>query len=363
MADRPIRVAKSHLTGWLFCVLALCLVAACGGGRDAVQLAGATMGTSWHVTYLPGAASGQGEPVDAETIRSLLEAELAAVDAGMSTWRDDSELSAFNRAPVGEWVAVSEPLFAVVAQALAIGETTAGAYDVTVGPLVQLWGFGSHETPVALPGDDALAATRERVGQQWLEVDPQGRALRKQRPLELDLSSIAKGYAVDQLAAVLATRGIEDYLVEVGGEMRLAGHSPRGDDWRVAVERPEAGLPRGVSAQSVALGLSLSDIAVATSGDYRNFFELEGRRYSHTLDPRTGYPVEHDLVSVTVLAPTCMEADGWATALVVLGADAALALAEEQGLAVYLLQRRGEDFVARHSSAFAPWLARSPASA
>lgn len=360
MAESRLRFPKSHLTGWLFCVLALGL-AACSDDRRAVQLSGATMGTSWHVTYIAVDRPAEPAPTDPEAIRAMLEGELAAVDASMSTWRQDSELSAFNRADVEAWFEASPELFTVVERALSIGEATDGAYDVTVGPLVQLWGFGSRQVAPGLPPAEELESTRERVGQRWLELDREHHRLRKQRDLELDLSSIAKGFAVDRLAQALEEHGVRDYLVEVGGEMRLAGKSPRGDAWRVAVERPEAGLPPGTSPRDVALGLSLSDIAVATSGDYRNFFELEGQRYSHTLDPRSGYPVEHDLVSVTVLAETCMDADAWATALVVLGADGALALAEEHHLAVYLLQRQGEGFTARHSSAFAPWLASLPA--
>lgn len=357
VADRLLCVNRSHLPGWLFCALALCLLLGCDTEESAVQLAGASMGTRWHVTYLAGA-----DTPAVNRVQTDLEAELAAVDASMSTWRQDSELSAFNRYAVGEWFQVSPPLQAVVAQALRIGETTAGAYDITVGPLVQLWGFGSRQVTPVVPAEDVLARIRERVGQQWLDLDTRAGRIRKRRDLELDLSSIAKGHAVDRLAAVLEDHGIQDYLVEVGGEMQLAGQSPRGDAWRIAVERPEAGLSHVGSPQSVALTLSLTDIAVATSGDYRNFFELGGRRYSHTLDPRTGYPVDHDLVSVTVLAESCMVADAWATALVVLGAEKALVVAEQQGLAVYLLQRQGEGFTARHSSAFAPWLASSPVS-
>lgn len=361
MADSRTAFPGSHLARWLFCVLALWL-AGCTEQDGAVQLSGASMGTTWHVTYLPDPAT-----TDPDQVLAALEAELAAVDASMSTWREDSELSRFNRTPVGEWFSASPALLQVIERALAIGEASSGAYDVSVGPLVQLWGFGSRQRSPGVPGPGELAAARERVGQEWLELDVDNGRLRKQRDLELDLSSIAKGYGVDRLAAELADQGVGDYLVEVGGEMRLAGQSPRGDQWRIAVERPAPGRPTSAGtvpgAQGVALGLALSDIAVATSGDYRNFFKLEGRRYSHTLDPRTGYPVEHDLVSVTVLAKSCMDADAWATALVVLGAEEALALAERRGLAVYLIQRQGEALVTRHSSAFAPWLAQSPAPA
>lgn len=347
-------VGQSHSSGWLFCraagvVLAfLVLLAACERQALPVELSGEAMGTTWHVTYLP--VAGGAEP---EVLGRALEERLAAVNASMSTWQPDSEISRFNRSPPGSWVPVSAPFAEVVAAALAIGELSDGAYDVTVGPLVELWGFGPARPRLDLPGDAAIRAQRELVGQQFLELDREQRRMRRLREVELDLSSIAKGYAVDLLAEALQTQRITDFLVEVGGEMRLSGTSPRGDAWRVAVERPQPG------ARSVALGIALTDVAIATSGDYRNYFEVDGRRYSHSIDPRTGRPVAHDLVSVTVIAADCMRADGWATALTVLGAEEALALAESQGLAVYLLRQEGERIVPLYSSAFEPWLEAS----
>ncbi|MEQ9464952.1 MAG: FAD:protein FMN transferase [Haliea sp.] len=303
------------------------------------------MGTTWHVTYLPVAGS-----ADPAGIGRNLEQRLAAVNDSMSTWQSDSEISRFNRSSPGTWVTVSQPFAEVVAAALEIGELSGGAYDVTVGPLVELWGFGPARPRLDLPSDAAIRARQDLVGQRFLELDREQGRMRRLREVELDLSSIAKGYAVDLLAEALQSQQITDFLVEVGGEMRLSGTSPRGDAWRVAVERPQPG------ARSVALGIALTDVAIATSGDYRNYFEVGGRRYSHSIDPRTGRPVAHDLVSVTVIAADCMRADGWATALTVLGADEALALAESQGLAVYLLRQEGERIVPLYSSAFEPWL-------
>jgi len=348
------RHSASHSSGWLFCraagaILALLLlVSACSQPRTGVALSGATMGTTWHITYLPSKESAR-----PEQLQAVLEGLLVDLNNSMSTWQIDSEISRFNRSLVGEWVPVSEHFGRVMAQALHIGELSGGAYDVTVGPLVELWGFGPVQPRMELPDKRAIDAARERVGQRHIEFDSGLQRLRRLRDVELDLSSIAKGYAVDVLAAALSGHGIDNFLVEVGGEMRVAGISPRGDAWRVAIERPEPG------ARAVALGIALEDIAVATSGDYRNYFELEGRRYSHSIDSRTGYPVAHDLVSVTVLAEDCMTADGWATALTVLGAEEALALAEQHGLAVYLMRRDGERIVPSYSSAFAPWLDQS----
>lgn len=339
-------LVASHSRRWLYCLLLGLLLAGCGRATDPVQLAGATMGTTWQVTYLPPA----GIALDRNRVLERLELRLEAVNDSMSTWRQDSEISRFNHAAVGEWFPLSAGFVDVLQTALMIGTASAGAYDVTVSPLVELWGFGPGPPRSDVPPASEIVTQRERVGQQHLELDPGGARLRKQRAVALDLSSIAKGYAVDLLAQELLAQQIDNFLVEVGGEMRVAGSSPRGDAWRVAIERPIGG------ARSVALTLPLTDAAIATSGDYRNYFEVEGKRYSHSIDPRSGYPVAHDLVSVTVIAEDCTSADGWATALEVLGAEAALALAEERGLAVYLMRRSPEGIVSSYSSAFAPWL-------
>ncbi|MFU8764814.1 MAG: FAD:protein FMN transferase [Haliea sp.] len=347
---------QSHSSGWLFCraaglLLALAaalLVGGCQRQVQPVELSGATMGTTWHVTYLPSDHAAQPAALQAE-----LERLLVAVNDSMSTWQPDSEISRFNRSPPGEWFTLSAPFAEVMAVALAIGELSGGAYDVTVGPLVELWGFGPSRPRLDTPSATAIRERLEQVGQGFIELDLAQSRMRRLRAVEVDLSSIAKGYAVDVLAEALEAQRIADFLVEVGGEMRLAGRSPRGDAWRIAVERPQPG------ARSVALGIALTDAAVATSGDYRNYFEVDGRRYSHSIDPRSGWPVQHDLVSVTVIAADCMRADAWATALTVLGAEQALALAEAEGLAVYLLRRDGEGIVPSYSSAFAPWLAVS----
>jgi thiamine biosynthesis lipoprotein len=302
------------------------------------------MGTSWHIT-VPGGAAGEG------ALRAAIDAELEAINDSMSTWLDDSEISRFNRLPAGGGMAVSPRFAAVLEAALAIGAASGGAYDVTVAPLVDLWGFGAEGPRDGIPDPAALAATRARVGQEKLGWDPGRRWLDKRAAIAINFSSIAKGYAVDRVAAILEAAGFADYLVEIGGEMRVAGLSPRGDAWRVAVERPEAGT------RAVARGIELSDRAIATSGDYRNFFTVDGERYSHLIDPRSGAPVTHDVVSVTVVDESCMVADGWATALAVLGREAALEVAAEAGLAVYLLAREGEGFEEYSSPAFAPYLA------
>ncbi|WP_205422654.1 FAD:protein FMN transferase [Seongchinamella sediminis] len=321
-------------------------LAACARDASLLKLGGQTMGTTWSATLILPPDSDQEELQLLAGIEALLE----SVNNSMSTYREDSEISRFNRTPVGEWFPLSQGFYEVLSAAMAIGWQSGGAYDVTVGPLVNLWGFGPGGQAPEPPADAAIKSAMARVGQDYLRVDGEALRLRKDADVYLDFSSIAKGFAVDEIARYLGAAGISNYMVEVGGEMRLSGYSPRGDSWRVAIEQPQAG------GFGIARTIYLGNAAVATSGDYRNFFEVDGKRYSHSIDPRTGRPVAHELVSVTVVHPSTMMADAWATALTVLGADEAFAVAQAQGLAVYLIQREGQGFSSRHTDAFAPYL-------
>jgi len=327
------------LAGLLFLV-------ACGREPALHRLSGHTMGTTWHVTLTAPA----GLSLRAAALTAGVEQTLEAVNASMSTYRDDSEISRFNRLPVNSWFTVSESFFHVLSAALAVGRDSGGAYDITVGPLVNLWGFGPAGVAVTPPEPAAIEQTLQQVGQHWLRLDSSEMRVLKTADVYLDLSSIAKGWAVDEVARWLREQGIEDYLVEVGGEMRVAGQSPRGDAWRVAIEQPDA------RQFGIAGAIRLSDQGVATSGSYRNFFEVDGVRYSHSIDPRTGYPIAHELVSVTVVNASTMLADAWATALTVLGAQEAWSVAQAQGLAVYLIERDGDGFSSRFTEAFEPLL-------
>jgi thiamine biosynthesis lipoprotein len=315
--------------------------------KPVVELSGAALGTTWSVKLAT-------RDVDAAARRAAADevaARLARIDARMSTWRDDSELMRFNaHRGTGPFPIAAETV-AVVAIALEVSARSGGALDVTVGPLVDAWGFGRPER-VEPPGEAELAKLREAVGWQRLELEPEARTLAKDHPaLRIDLSAVAKGYAVDEIARGLGELGYRDFLVEVGGELRGRGSHIDGGPWRVAIEAPDA------PGRRIHRIVELRDGSMATSGDYRNYYERDGLRYSHTIDPRTGRPIEHALASVTVLHPEAAWADAWATALHVLGPEAGYALAESAGLAVYFIVRGADDFTVRQTPAFTPHLA------
>ena len=289
-------------------------------------LGGPTMGTRWSaLVHAPA-------ELDPEFLRAALQAVVDEVDRQMSTWKPDSDLMRLNAAPVGAWVAAPVRLLEVLRLGVEIGRSSGGAFDIGMGDVVTAWGFG----PVAAKPDDIRAAmTAPRVpAHAALEIG-EGRVLKTAR-VALDLNGIAKGYGVDRLAETLGDFGVEAGLVGIDGEMRALGLRPDGEPWTIAVEAPDPGRR---SAHSI---LALHDAAVATSGDYRHWVELQGRRLSHTMDPRRGAPVLASPASVTVVARTCAEADAWATALMALGADDGAELARQRGLDALFLLRDGQ---------------------
>jgi len=320
-----------------------CQLVACERAPREIVLTGAAMGTTWTLRVMPAERG-----VDAQDLRRLVEASLEAVDEAMSTYRPDSAVSRFNATDSTEWVDVAEPLAAVVAESQRIHSVSGGAFDITVAPLVQLWGFGPAPPRSEPPDDASVAAALAACGASNLELRLDPPALRKRLPgLTLDLDAIAPGYAVDLLAGRLEAAGFSDYMIEIGGEVRVRGRNARGEPWRIGIERPEE------SGRSVARVLHLESMAVSTSGDYRDYFESGGQRYSHTLDPRTGRPVEHGLASVTILRPTAAEADGLSTALMVLGPGAGYELAESLGWPALFVERDAGGFRQRETTAFA----------
>lgn len=329
-------------------VVPLLLVAACTPAPEhqVMQMRGGTMGTSYSILVvdLP-------QAIDPKALADRIEKELDLVNALMSTYREDSELSAFNRSQSTEWIPVSPQLAALVDEALWTSEVSGGAFDATVGPLVNLWGFGPGDRTDTPPADTRIAQARRHVGYQKLSVRKDPPALRKSDPsLYLDLSAIAKGYGVDRVAELLDGDGVANYLVEIGGELRGRGHNGQGLPWHIAVERPDPGV------REVERILELQDSAMATSGDYRNFFEQDGKRYSHTIDPKTGRPVTHTLASVTVLAPRTARADALATAFLVLGPKAGLALAKSLEAPALFIVRTPDGYGELQTSAFESYL-------
>jgi thiamine biosynthesis lipoprotein len=301
------------------------------------------MGTSYSIKLVPAPSA-----ANRERLKAMVEQRLAAINQQMSTYIDDSDLMRFNRSTSTDWQPVPAALASLAAQANRISALSEGRYDITVGPLVDLWGFGSKGVPEQAPGDDEVADTLRQVGYKRLRERAEPPALQKTvAGLEVDLSSIAKGWAVDQLAVLLEDLGVKSYLVEIGGEVRAHGRKPNGETWRIAVEKP---VRDGRVVQRV---INLHNSAMATSGDYRNFYQEGGRYYSHTIDPISGYPVQHRLASVTVLADTCADADAWATALLALGEDHGPKLAAELGIKSLFIVRTADGFLEETSPAFA----------
>lgn len=302
---------------------------------------GLSMGTTYTVRVVTGDELSESAR---DELATLIQGALDEIESAMSHYRPDSELSRFNRARHTDPVPVSGTTFAVFEAAQAISERTGGALDVTVGPLVNAWGFGPVEPETLPPPDALLERLRGSTGYTRLELDAAATTLRKTVPeVEADLSAVAKGYGVDRVAAALEGAGRHRFMVEVGGEIVTRGANQQGRPWRIAIERPTA---EGGVQQVVPM----TDLAMATSGDYRNVREVEGRLVSHTIDPRTGRPVSHALASVTVLTDSCLQADGLATALEVLGPDDGFALATELELAALFLVRDGDDTVVERAT-------------
>jgi len=305
---------------------------------------GPTMGTH----YTTKIAAPRLTPTAQAAAREAVRLALETVNLRMSTYLPDSELTRLNRHAGDAPFALSPDTLAVLDLAQRVSERSGGAFDVTVGPVVDAWGFGPSKLN-QVPPDEALRALGAQIGYQMLTVDARAGSVTKARPdVRADLSAIAKGFAVDQAARALEALGFGDYLIEAGGEVRTRGLNAHDEPWRIGIERPDAAPPQ------VHCVVPLSGMSMATSGDYRIYFEQAGRRYSHEIDPRTGAPIRHGLASATVVAPECGFADAMATALIVLGPERGLALAEREALAAYFIVReRDGEFSERQSSAFA----------
>ena len=311
-----------------------------------LKIQGQTMGTYYQVTYALSSEQSENKTLSIDVLQKVIDQQLELVNDQMSTYRSNSELSRFNQSNAS--LEVSNATIKVVKKALEIYQQSNGAFDVTVGPLVNLWGFGPDKRPDKVPDADLINKTKLRIGSEFLSVE--GNKLVKTKPdLYVDLSSIAKGYGVDVIADLLTEKGITNFLVDIGGELSAHGTKLKQEPWTLAIERPSLG-------QNVERLLHIGDNAIATSGDYRNYFESNGIRYSHTIDPSTGRPITHKLVSVTVIDKSSMVADGLATAITVLGPENGLKLATKLKQPVFLLTKDGDGFIESYTPQFKKFL-------
>ena len=330
-------------------ILPALLLATCSNGVKAdpepAVLHGSSFGTFYEVTLPEGWSD-----AELRRLQGGVDDVLDGVDRAMSSYRDDSELNRLNHTPTGEWLEVSTPLFQVLSISQEVARATDGAFDVTVGEVVRRWGFGPDQRPEHPPSDMDLEGALKSVGDAGLELDPVQGSARRNADFELDVSATAKGFGIDAVAEFLAEQGVERYLVNIGGDMRAGGRRSSERPWRVGVQQPDDRQPTPMKV------IPLEDMAITTSGDYRNYYEEDGRRHSHLIDPRTGRPVDHRLASVTVLHPVAARADAFATGLMIKGPENAMALAEARDLKVFLIVRGDDGFLTRMSPALKAYL-------
>lgn len=302
----------------------------CSDSNKTIQINGATMGTQYHISIVSQKNSPHPSNKD---LKQSIDKLLLIINQQMSTYVEDSEISHFNQYKKTDWFPVSKDFAYVVSTALDISRQTNGAFDITVSPFVDLWGFGS-KIQYSIPTEQQLAKLLPHTGFQHLKVRNSPPALRKNNTqIHIDLSAIAKGFAVDKISTYLSNKGFKNYLVEIGGEVRASGINASGEKWKVAIEQPSK------KKKQINKVITISDKALATSGDYRNYYIKDKVRYSHTINPKTGSPTKHQLASVTVIHSSTMYADAYATALMVMGEEAGKDFAEKHKLSVNMIIR------------------------
>lgn len=325
------------------------LVISCNNKIDneLIEISGTTMGTTYSVKYLNTSSQ------NIEEVKLNISAILETVNAQMSTYLPDSELSRFNSLKDTSWFSVSNDLAFVLQQSLEICRLSNGDLDITVGPLVNLWGFGPENKPTKIPTDSAIAKALESVGWENISVTFDPPAVKKNLPdIYCDLSSTAKGFGVDKVSDYLVSQGINNFLVEIGGELRAEGKRTIDKEWRIGISKPD----NNSSLQEV---ITLNNNAMATSGDYWNYFEDNGIRYSHTINPKTGRPIKHKLASITIFAKTCLLADGLATAIDVMGDETGYKFALENKLPAYFIVRNNDEFVVNYNHYFQDFIVKN----
>jgi thiamine biosynthesis lipoprotein len=317
--------------------------------RPMLEIHGRTMGTFYGVKVVGDFPGGQA------ALQTQVDALLKHYNDEISTYDPKSALSTFNQQQNTAPFPVSQEMADIVISAIRVGQRTQGVLDVTVGPLVNLWGFGPDKRPVKVPTEAQITAARSRVGINRLHVDVSAdhAELRKDIPnMYVDLSTVGEGFGADKVADFLESRGVHNYLVEIAGASRSRGLNAKGEPWKLAIQKPTDEL------DEVQAIVKPDGRAISTSGSYRNYYELDGQRYSHIIDPATGKPITHRLVSATVITPTALEADGLDTALMVMGPEKAMAFAKQQRLAVYLVIKTDKGFKAEYSESFEPYLVK-----
>ncbi|MDO4697787.1 MAG: FAD:protein FMN transferase [Pasteurellaceae bacterium] len=340
---------KTLFSGLIATLFTLCLTA-CQKDPEQITLQGKTMGTTYSVKYIDD-GSLKNLP-KSEQVQQQLDALLKEVNRQMSTYQKDSEISQFNQLQESEkFYPIADDFALVVQEAIRLNKITEGALDVTIGPLVNLWGFGPDKRLNKVPTAEQIAERAKSVGIEKLaveKIDGKYGLIKREPSLYLDLSAIAKGFGVDKVAGHLESLGLQHYLVEIGGELRGKGKNLHGKPWQIAIEKPT--LAQGQAVETI---VPLDNKGFATSGNYRNYFEDEqGNRLSHILDPKLLKPIQHNLASITVVADTSMTADGLSTGLFVVGPEKALAIAEKEKLAIFMIIKNGQNYETKMSSEF-----------
>ncbi len=321
------------------------LLLACGQQptEPLVHLQGQTMGTTYNIKYW------SANTLEQKQVHAAIDNALLKVNQQMSTYIPDSELMMLNHWATSEPYAVSPELALVLKESERLYHFSDGLLDVTVGPLVNIWGFGPQASREKVPTQAVLDEAKANVGFEQISLSAD--SVTKYNPdTFIDLSTIAKGYGIDVVAEYLLSQGVNNFLVEIGGELRLSGRKSDGNTWKVGIEKPVA------NTRDYQQLITVGDNAIATAGDYRNFFEVDGKRFSHLLNPKTGQPIEHFLASVTVVSPSSMTADGLATAFMIMGAEKSKALADKHGIAMYLIEKVDGQFVVYYTNEFADYL-------
>ncbi len=322
------------------------LLLSCGTSDKAYEyrLQGHTMGTQYHIR-VPFTVENKihNKIISQQQLQREIDALLVSINQEMSTYLVNSSISLFNQSQTTDWFPVSTRFLEVVKTAQRISHSSQGAFDITVMPLVNLWGFGRSKKH-SFPSQQQIDSALDKTGYQFLQIQSSPPAIRKQKMhLSIDLSAIAKGYAVDAVALLLQKHQFQHFLIEIGGEIRAQGQNKQHQPWRIAIEKPTT------LYRSVQQGLKLNNSAIATSGDYRNYYEKDGKRYSHTINPKTGKPITHKLASVTVLNKSSMIADAQATAIMVLGVEKGKLYAQQENLQVYMIFRDKGKFSVWHN--------------